>query len=239
MAPMESARARGQNAAAARSPRLGAESGPHRTRVKICGCTSAEDVAVAVAAGADAVGVIFAPSPRRITPERAAAATAAVPSRVSVVGVFVDPTPEELEHAATLMPRLTPQFSGSEPPWLCRHLGLPYLKVFSVAEEGPQSAGQLALSLAQYPDALPIFETASRQRGGSGRTFAWSVVRALVSERASVISGGLSPANVGECVRQLRPYAVDVRTGVESLDRKDPSKVEAFIETVRSADAAP
>jgi phosphoribosylanthranilate isomerase len=237
VAQMEPARGGRQNAVAAGPPRLGSASPPYRTRVKICGCTSAADVAVAVAAGADAVGVIFAPSPRRISPEMAATATAAVPSQVSVVGVFVDPTPAELEHAAKLLPRLTPQFSGSEPPWLCRHLGLPYLKVFSVADEDSQSAAKLALDLANYPDALPIFETASRQRGGSGRTFAWSVVQPLVRERAAVISGGLSPANVGECVRQLRPYAVDVRTGVESFDRKDPAKVEAFINTVRSADA--
>ena len=221
-----------------RPPRLGAESPPGRTRVKICGCTSAVEVAAAVAAGADAVGLIFAPSPRRITPEQGTAATAETPPRVSVVGVFIDPTPAELEHALAVLPRLIPQFSGSESPELCRHLGVPYLKVFPVATETAPGAADLATALAPYPEALPIFETASRQRGGSGRTFDWSVVQDLVGRRPAIISGGLDPSNVGECVRQLHPYAVDVRSGVETDGRKDPVKLGDFISAVRSAHAA-
>lgn len=238
MDKLEGVGAQSSRGASARAPQLGAESTADSTRVKICGCTSAGEIAAAVAAGANAIGLIFAPSPRRITPEQGALATADVPTEVSVIGVFIDPSPAELEHALAVLPRLTPQFSGSEPPELCRYLGLPYLKVFPVSAENAPGAGDLSAALERYPEALPIFETASRLRGGSGRTFDWSVVQSLVERRAAVISGGLDPSNVGACVRQLRPYAVDVRSGVESDGVKDPVKLEEFINAVRRAHAA-
>jgi phosphoribosylanthranilate isomerase len=218
-------------------PQLGADASERRTRVKICGCQSATEVARAVAAGADAVGLIFAPSPRQVSLEQAAAAAAAAPAEVTVVGVFVDPSEAELEHAFSLLPGMIPQFSGSESPSLCRHLRVPYLKVISVSHQDPDSGEGLRADLARFPEALPVFETASAQRGGSGRAFDWSRVRALTALRRSVISGGLNPANVGDCVRLLRPYAVDVRSGVESSASKDPAKLRAFIQAVRSADA--
>lgn len=216
---------------------LGADGRAGATRVKVCGCTSAADAAAAVAAGADAVGLIFASSPRRISPEQGATVAVAVPAQVSIVGVFIDPSPEELEHALLMLPRLMPQFSGSEPPELCRYLGIPYLKVFPVAAEAGLGDDALSAELKRYPEALPIFETASQHRGGSGRTFDWPRVSGLVRRRRSVISGGLTAANVSACVRLLRPYAVDVRSGVESAGVKDASKLRAFIRAVRAADA--
>jgi phosphoribosylanthranilate isomerase len=219
-------------------PQLGADASEGRTRVKICGCQSAAEVVQAVEAGVDAIGLIFAPSPRHVSLEQAAAAAAAAPASVTVVGVFVDPSEAELEHAHSLLPGLIPQFSGSESPNLCRHLRVPYLKVISVSHQDPESSERLRADLALFPEALPVFETASTQRGGSGRTFDWSLVSALTALRRSVISGGLNPANVGDCVRLLRPYAVDVRSGVESGTSKDPAKLRAFIQAVRSADAA-
>jgi phosphoribosylanthranilate isomerase len=219
-------------------PQLGADASERRTRVKICGCQSAAEVARAAEAGADAVGLIFASSPRQVTLEQAAAAAAAAPAQVTVVGVFVDPSEAELERALSLIPGMIPQFSGSESPSLCRHLRLPYLKVIAVSHQDPDSGDGLRAELERFPEALPVFETASAQRGGSGRAFEWSRVRALTALRPSVISGGLSPANVGDCVRLLRPYAVDVRSGVESGASKDPAKLRAFIQAVRSADAA-
>jgi len=222
-------------AGTSRPPRLGTDAFGGRTRVKICGCTSAAEVGAVVSAGADAVGLIFAPSPRRISPEQGAAATATVPSSVSVVGVFIDPSVGELEHALTVLPRLIPQFSGSESPELCRHLGIPYLKVFPVSREDARNVDALAIDLARYPEALAIFETASRERGGSGQIFNWSAVQTLVEQRSAVISGGLDPTNVEACVRQLQPYAVDVRSGVESDGVKDPRKIADFIDAVRRA----
>jgi len=191
-----------------------------------------------VEAGADAVGLIFAPSPRQISPAQAAAAAAAAPAQVTVVGVFVNPSEAELEHAFSLLPEMIPQFSGSESPSLCRHLRLPYLKVIPVSRRDPDPGDDLRADLERFPEALPVFETASAQRGGSGRAFDWSRVRALTTLRPSVISGGLGPTNVGDCVRLLRPYAVDVRSGVESGASKDPAKLHAFMQAVRSADAA-
>jgi phosphoribosylanthranilate isomerase len=116
-------------------------------------------------------------------------------------------------------------------------LGVPYLKVFPVANQPSRSGNGLRADLERFPEALPVFETASAQRGGSGHAFDWSRVRTLTALRPSVISGGLSPTNVGDCVRLLRPYAVDVRSGVESGANKDPAKLRAFIQAVRSADA--
>jgi phosphoribosylanthranilate isomerase len=219
-------------------PQLGANPSERRTRVKICGCQSASEVAQAVEAGADAVGLIFASSPRQVAPAQAAAAAAAAPAHVTVVGVFVDPSEAELEHAFSLLPRMIPQFSGSESPSLCRHLGVPYLKVIPISSRDVAPGDGLRADLQRFPEALPVFETASAQRGGSGRAFDWSQIRALAALRPSVISGGLGPANVGDCVRFLRPYAVDVRSGVESGASKDPAKLHAFMQAVRSADAA-
>jgi phosphoribosylanthranilate isomerase len=227
-----------QSADPAAPPQLGSGPPDERTRVKICGCQSAADVALAVEAGADAVGLIFAPSPRQVTAPEAAAAAAAAPADVTVVGVFVDPSEADLDQAFSLLPQMVPQFSGSESPGLCRHLGLPYLKVISISNRSARADDRLRADLERFPGALPVFETASAQRGGSGRAFDWSRVQALTALRPSVISGGLSPANVGDCVRLLRPYAVDVRSGVESGAGKDPAKLRAFIQAVRSADAA-
>ncbi|MGC1184001.1 MAG: phosphoribosylanthranilate isomerase [Candidatus Dormiibacterota bacterium] len=213
--------------------------GSRRTRVKICGCTSAADVEMAVAAGADAIGVIFAPSPRQVSIEQASAALAKAPAALSLVGVFVNPSVAELERTVAAIPRLIPQFSGSESPQLCRHLGRPFLKVFAIPGGDTDGDDTRLAQVAEYPDALPVFETASPQGGGSGRTFNWSRVRQLSARQRVVISGGLSPTNVAECVEQLHPYGVDVRSGVETLGRKDPSKLAAFIQAARSGDAAP
>lgn len=223
---------------AAGPPELGGSRADRGTRVKICGCTSAAEVALAIDSGADAVGVIFAPSPRRISPELAAAATAQVPAGVSIVAVFVDPAMADLERAWELLPRLIPQFSGAESPQLCGHLGVPYLKVFPVSADSGRNQPELSAGWQRYPEALAVFETASRQRGGSGRTFDWLAVRPLVRQRPAMISGGLNSSNVGACVRRLRPYAVDVRSGVESAGAKDPVKLRAFIDSVRRADAS-
>ncbi|HVC22068.1 MAG TPA: phosphoribosylanthranilate isomerase [Candidatus Dormibacteraeota bacterium] len=217
---------------------LGSADASPRTRIKICGCTSASDVALAAAAGADAVGVIFAPSPRQVSIEQARVALADAPAQLSLVGVFVNPSVADLERAVAAIPRLIPQFSGSESAQLCRHLGRPFIRVFPIPSEEPDGDDTLAAHVAEYPDALPVFETASRQGGGSGRTFHWSRVQRLSAQRRVVISGGLSPANVAQCVEQVRPYGVDVRSGVETEDLKDPSKLAAFISAARSSDAA-
>jgi len=219
-----------RNMASGRAERL-----TTRTRVKICGCTSVDDVQGAVDAGADAVGMIFASSARRISIEQGARLAQVVPPFVSIVGVFIDPSRAELEAALAAIPRMQLQFSGAEPPELCAGIGVPYTKVLHI-EEGSFDLEDLRSIAARY-DGLVMFETASPGRGGSGRTFDWTLIEPLAQERRIAISGGLSPQNVGNCIRAVRPYAVDVRSGVETGDAKDVEKMRAFVRAVREADA--
>ncbi len=208
-----------------------------RTRIKICGCNSAADARLALAAGADAVGVILAPSPRRVSPGRAAEIAAELPPGVTLVAVFVDPERAQLRAAARALPSMVPQFSGAEPAGLCRWLGRPYLKVLRVSA-GPADPDALAARIRAYPDALPVFESPGPLAGGSGQTFPWERLLGILPERSAVVSGGLRPDNVGACVRLLHPYAVDVRSGVEAGAAKDPGKLSAFVSAVRLADAS-
>ncbi len=207
-----------------------------RTRVKFCGMTSAGDVALAVAAGADAVGVILAPSARRVTLERVAEIAAAIPPFVSRIGVVVDPSEEEAGVLGDL--GFTLQFCGDETPETCAALaaGAPYVKVFHV----PADATAFDFSpCAAYTHATWMFDTrAPRHGGGSGMTFSWQLIEAAARERPIIVSGGLSAANVGACVAALGPYAVDVRSGIESDGRKDAAKMSAFLAAVRGADEA-
>lgn len=181
--------------------------------------------------------MIFAPSQRRITFAQAARLAEAVPPLVSLVGVFIDPTARELEEAVERLPRLELQFSGDEEPALCRAPGVPYSKVFHIDPQAELDLSVLRRNVERYEGALAMFETASPGRGGSGRAFPWGSIAGFARERRVVISGGLTPANVGECVRTVRPFAVDVRSGVESDGAKDLSKMRAFVRAVQEADA--
>ncbi|MGH7698855.1 MAG: phosphoribosylanthranilate isomerase [Candidatus Dormibacteria bacterium] len=203
-----------------------------RTRVKICGCTTPAEVAAAAAAGADAVGLIFAPSPRRVSLTQAVSAHRGAPPGLTVVGVFVNPAPAQVAAILARLPGLVLQFSGEEPPDFCVRFAATYIKAIAVT-------GDFTTTLGRHPQALALLETPSQQRGGSGRTFAWDTVAQLVRDRPALVGGGLDPDNVADCVRRLRPHGVDVRTGVESAGVRDQGKVRAFIEAVRSADALP
>jgi phosphoribosylanthranilate isomerase len=214
---------------------------PVRTRVKICGCTSAADVALAVDAGADAVGVILAErSERRVTIERFRDIAQSVPALTTLVAVFVDPPAslvDEALHAGAI-----PQFHGDESAEACESVAAgPYLKAFHVEGNRAYDAGGFAQFARPYEHATWMFDTAAdaRRSGGTGRTFAWEISRRLAGDRRFVVSGGLTPENVGDCVREVRPYAVDVRSGVETNGMKDPDKVRAFVRAVREADAEP
>jgi phosphoribosylanthranilate isomerase len=211
-----------------------------RTRVKICGCTSAADVAVAVEAGADAVGVILAEeSERRVPIERFRELAASVPALVTVVAVFVDPPSSLVDEA--LKAGAIPQFHGYEPAEACEAFAAgPYLKAYHVRPDHVQTRATFDAFARPFEHATWLFDTAgaSGRSGGTGRTFAWEIARELAGERRFVVSGGLTPENVAECVRSVRPYAVDVRSGVETNGVKDPVKVRAFVDAVREADAA-
>ena len=209
-----------------------------RTRVKICGCTSVDDVVMALDAGADAVGVILVEeSPRHVGIDRLHAIAATVPALVTLVAVFVDPPSSLVDEA--LKVGATPQFHGHEPADVCEAFAAgPYLKAYHVDAAAPPSPEAFERLARSYQHATWLFDTgrAGGRSGGTGATFPWEIARRAAGERRIVISGGLTPENVGACVRAVRPYAVDVRSGVETNGVKDPSKVRAFVRAVREAD---
>ncbi len=210
-----------------------------RTRVKFCGMTSAHDVALAIEAGADAVGIIVSQSARRVAADAVETILDAVPPFVSAVIVSADETDVDLAALAARGALL--QFSGEEPPERCERLasGRRYVKAFHVrAEDGRATFDRE--TLAAYVRALPLIDSSfGDARGGTGRTFDWRIAQALARERPTIVSGGLTPDNVGACVRTVRPYAVDVRGGIETGGEKDPAKMRAFVRAVRDADDMP
>ena len=216
-----------------------------RTRVKICGITRVEHGLAAARAGADAIGLVFWRGTPRFVDLRAARAIAqALPPFVTVVGLFVDPAPDEVRAALAAVPLDLLQFHGAEPPELCRAFGRPYLKAIPVSNGADE--GALLEYADRYGDAAGLLFDAPPEGGmpgGTGRTFDWSRLPRLLP-RPLVLSGGLTPANVRAAVLRLSPWAVDVSSGVEATGAdgkpekgvKDPAKIAAFIEEVRDAD---
>ncbi|HZO92140.1 MAG TPA: phosphoribosylanthranilate isomerase [Candidatus Baltobacteraceae bacterium] len=207
--------------------------------MKICGCTSVADVEIALDAGADAVGVILAEgSDRRVGIERFHEIAEFVPALATLVAVFVDPPASLVDEA--LKVGAIPQFHGYEPPEACEAFAAgPYLKAYHVRADRTPDAAEFDAFARPFHHATWLFDTARSdgRSGGSGETFRWETARELAGERRFVVSGGLTPDNVGACVRTIRPYAVDVRSGVETNGRKDPRKVRAFVRAVREVNA--
>ncbi len=204
-------------------------------RVKICGITSREDAWAAVEAGADALGFIFVKgTPRCIEPEAAAVIAAEMPPFVATVGVFIDRTVEEIERIAASSGISLAQLHGSESPEQCARLRLPFVKGIRIQGEEDLAA------LHKYKQAKAfLLDTHVADRpGGTGRTFPWGIAAKAAREARIILSGGLTPENVAEAVIQVRPYAVDVCSGVEaSPGRKDHRKVREFIDRAKKAAA--
>ncbi len=203
------------------------------TRIKICGITRVEDGLAAAQAGADAIGLVFvANSPRHVTPEQARAIGRALPPFVSTVALFVNPTEAEVTTVLeTARPDLL-QFHGEEAAAFCRSFGVPYLKAFRV-----RPGVDLLQSAASYDDAqgwlLDAWSEAAH--GGTGERFDWTLIPADLP-RPMVLAGGLAPASVAMAVRAVRPWAVDVSSGVEaSKGIKDAALIAAFIKEARNA----
>jgi phosphoribosylanthranilate isomerase len=205
-----------------------------RTRIKICGITQPDHAAVAAAAGADAIGLIFyPPSPRCVDAARAADIAAAVGPFVSRVAVFVNPPPGEVARLIERVPLELLQFHGEETPEFCAQFGVPWLKAARVVP-----GFDLLKYLAPFNGAAGWLLDAFREReyGGTGERFDWSVIPDRTA-RPLILSGGLTADNVGEAVRRVRPWAVDVSTGVESSKGvKDPQLIHGFVEAIRQAD---
>ncbi len=190
-----------------------------------------EDALCAARHGADAVGLVFHPASRRAVGAEAAAEIArALPPFVTAVALFVDPEPEAVEAVLARVPVGLLQFHGAEPPELCRRFGLPYLKAVPMGEGADPRA-----YARRYPDAagLLLDSHGGGRTGGSGEAFDWGRVPGDVGLPV-VLAGGLHPGNVAEAVRRVRPWAVDVSSGVESAPGlKDPERIEAFMREVR------
>ncbi|MDX9768434.1 MAG: phosphoribosylanthranilate isomerase [Ectothiorhodospiraceae bacterium] len=207
---------------------------PYRTRVKICGITRVEDGLAAVAAGADAIGLVFYPaSPRAVGIEQAAAICAALPPFVAAVGLFVDAAADQIVRVLAQVPLSTLQFHGSEQSVDCARFNRPYIKALRMREHTDVEAEQQRFGSAQ---ALLLDTYRAGTPGGTGETFDWGRIPPASAGRI-VLAGGLNPDNVGLAVQAVRPYAVDVSGGVESAPGiKDHARVGAFIAAVRRAD---
>lgn len=218
-----------------------------RTRIKICGLTREQDVAAAVSAGADAIGFVFyAKSPRFVSPQRAAQLIATLPPFVTAVGLFVNATADEVAATVDVAPLSLLQFHGDESVLQCneaaKRVNRPFLRAMRVG------AATVASDLIEYNRTYRsdgrlfaglLLDTLVDGYGGSGKVFDWSLIPKELAPQV-VLSGGLSVQNVTDAVVRVRPFAVDISSGVEQEKGvKDPAKIRAFIEAVRQADTVP
>lgn len=206
-----------------------------RTRIKVCGMRDMAEVAEVVAAGVDAVGFIFVEeSPRRVDPDTVRKIVRTLPPFVDAVGVFVDQESAVVNEIVQYCGLTKVQLHGSEPPDYCGEIDCRVLKAFRV---GPAST---AAELQAYAGEVSAFLLDTFQEGtagGTGRTFDWSLPARLHPPGPVVLAGGLTPENVGEAIRRVRPFAVDFNSGVEvAPGRKDMDRVRAAIAQVAAAD---
>ncbi len=204
-----------------------------RTRVKICGFTRAEDALIAAGLGVDAIGLVFyPPSPRNVAIEQAVAITQALPAFVSVVGLFVDAEPEFIKNVLSQVSIDCLQFHGEESPEACRLYGKPFIK--AIRMKADTNLSELA---KQYADAAGLLLDAYHPgiQGGTGNAFDWELIKNQ-GKLPIILAGGLSPDNAELAVQQVRPYALDVSSGVEAEKGiKDATKMAEFIKKTNLA----
>ncbi|MCW5653248.1 phosphoribosylanthranilate isomerase [Hydrogenophaga sp.] len=216
----------------------------HRTRIKICGLTREGDVQTAVRAGADAVGfVLYEKSPRHVTPQRAGELARHVPAFVTPVLLFVNASPEYIEQACRAVPQALLQFHGDESPAECAAATRPFLRAARIPTGTAGQTFDLLKYASDFSAAQAILLDALVDGyGGGGQSFDWTAFPwshpLLNASSRLVLSGGLTPANVTDGILRVRPWAVDVSSGVEmSKGIKDADKMLAFVAAVRAADA--
>jgi len=206
-----------------------------RTRVKICGIKEARHALVAANAGADAIGLVFhRDSPRYVTPGTAANIAAVLPPFVMAVGLFVDANDRKVRQTLREVHLDLLQFHGAEEPDFCASFGVPYIRAVPMGEgvDLLEWAGRFATARALLLDAH-----APGEMGGTGRTFDWAAIPRDLP-MPLILSGGLDPSNVGRAVREVKPWAVDVSSGVEATrGTKDAQKIVEFIRSVQREDA--
>lgn len=200
-------------------------------KIKICGITNKQDAFLAVSLGADALGFIFAKSPRQIAPQIAKKIIEALPPFVDRVGVFVNEKPQQVLAIASFCFLSSCQFHGDESPFYCSQFSCKRIKSFSIQDKPPDTI----LSYTGKIDACLLDTFSQEKRGGTGKVFDWEIARDVKKIGFPLIlSGGLTAANVAEAVQKVRPYAVDVASGVEDAPgKKSRRKIQEFVEMVR------
>ena len=200
-------------------------------RIKICGITNPADALAAVEAGADALGFMFYDRSKRwVTTDVAAKITSELPPFILRVGVFVDPVADQVYETAEKCGLTTLQFHGSESPEFCSQFSLPVIKAFRIADQSSLD------TLSTYQTSAWLLDSAvPDQLGGTGKTGDWALARAATKlGRPVILAGGLTPENVKQAVREVRPYGVDVSSGVESAPgRKDRQRLKLFVRAAR------
>ena len=199
------------------------------TQVKICGVCDLAGAEIAAEAGADLIGFHFCSSPRRISPREALEIVDALGNRrPTLVGVFIDQTAAEVEETSAFVGLDMVQLHGSEPPGFRSSRAV--MKALKVRD------GRVPAS-EDWPEPILLDSWSADQRGGTGRSWDWETARELAGRRRVFFAGGLNPGNVTDLVRSIRPYGVDVSSGVERATRvKDAALVSAFVQAVREAD---
>lgn len=204
------------------------------TRVKICGITRAQDGLAAAQSGAHAIGLMFyEKSPRFVTLEKAREIIAALPLFVARVGVFVNPAAAQVRNVLEALRLDLLQFHGDEAPEFSRQFGLPYIKAVQVKQDA-----DLLQYASRYPEAKGLLLDTHSEGvyGGTGEPFDWRLIPPMLPLPV-ILSGGLNERNVAAAIRQVKPWAVDVSSGVESTKGiKDAAKIAAFITEVKNAD---
>jgi phosphoribosylanthranilate isomerase len=208
-------------------------------KIKICGVRTAEDAMKCVESGADAVGMLLAPSPRRITIEKARGIVKSLPPFVTPVIVMMPSAAEEAIEAARMINPGALQLQGDEPPGMLAKIrqALPGVRLIKAIHIGSGSESEKAKAYEEVADAI-LLDTMSPNKGGSGLTHDWSVSKKVVAliKKPVVLAGGLNPGNVAGAIRIVRPYAVDVASGVEAEGRvKDMALMNTFIRNARGA----
>lgn len=198
------------------------------TRVKICGIREKATALAAVEAGADALGFVFAPGKRTVTPEQAREICSALPPFVTKVGVFVSAATADIMEIARVAGLDAIQLHGEEPPEMCRMFSRKVIKAFRVGTKINRE------DVDRYPADAYLFDTlVEGQQGGTGKTFDWELVKTGFS-RPVILAGGLNPENVRQAITAAAPFGVDVSSGVETGGVKDIVKIREFIRRVKS-----